>query len=100
MRSSSVPARPVARFPRRPRPLLVTAAVTLPALSACGTERTGVDKPDDGSAHSAGAAAPDVAFTEMLDQVAPQCPPSAPPEAPPSGPAEAPRTGPAHTLPT
>lgn len=69
------------------------------ALAACGTEKAGVDGPDSGSARSAGTA-PDVAFTEMLDQVAQQCPASASPEAPPSGPAEAPPTGPAQTLPT
>ncbi|MEV5356197.1 hypothetical protein [Streptomyces sp. NPDC052693] len=107
MRPSPFPARSVARLLRRPRPLLATAAVTVLAVTACGTERAGADRPDSGSARSAGADV-DAAFTEMLSRVARQCPSSASPEAPPTGPvqaaptgpARAPRTGPAETLPT
>ncbi|MER7719750.1 hypothetical protein ABTX99_22895 [Streptomyces flaveolus] len=63
------------------------AALAALALTACGTEKTGVGGPQSDPADTAGVR-PNAAFAGMLSKVAQQCPPSAPPEAPPTGPAE------------
>ncbi|GAB7109059.1 hypothetical protein JCM4814A_73730 [Streptomyces phaeofaciens JCM 4814] len=82
------PAAPstVTRSPRRLRPMLAMAALAALALTACGTEKPGAGGPQNSSADIAGVRS-GAAFTEMLGEVAQQCPPSASPKGPPTGPA-------------
>ncbi|MDX3546127.1 hypothetical protein ACSCB1_40955 [Streptomyces europaeiscabiei] len=102
MRRTPAPTGTAARSPRRPWPTLATAALAAfaaLALAACGTEKADVGGPQSSPAGAAGAR-PDAAFTEMLSEIARQCPPSGPAQAPPSGPAEAPPTGLPESLPS
>ncbi|MER5602911.1 hypothetical protein [Streptomyces sp. NPDC002265] len=72
--------------------MLAMATLAVLALAACGTEKSGVGAAQSSSAASASASAgvgPGAAFTQMLNKVAQQCPPSAAPKAPPTGPAQA-----------
>ncbi|MER5375003.1 hypothetical protein [Streptomyces sp. NPDC002553] len=87
MRRTPAPTTTATRSPRRPRPMLVMSALAALTLTACGTEKASVGGPQSSPADTAGAR-PGTSFTEMLSEVARQCPPSASPEAPPSGPAE------------
>ncbi|MEU5274928.1 hypothetical protein AB0G87_00765 [Streptomyces asoensis] len=75
------------RSPRRPRPVLALTVLAALALAACGTEKTSADGPQGSPADVAGVQS-DAAFTEMLGDIAQQCPASAAPEGPPSGPAQ------------
>ncbi|MDX3709148.1 hypothetical protein PV733_09250 [Streptomyces europaeiscabiei] len=102
MRRTPAPTGTAARSPRRPWPTLATAApaaFAALALAACGTEKADAGGPQSSPAGAAGAR-PDAAFTEMLSEIARQCPPSGPAQAPPSGPAEAPPTGLPESLPS
>ncbi|MGW1267717.1 hypothetical protein [Streptomyces sp. NPDC002491] len=83
---TSAPTGTTARSARRLRPALAWAALATLALTACGAEKPDADRSPGSRADSAGAQQ-GVAFTEMLQQIARQCPASAPPQAPPSGPA-------------
>ncbi|MDQ0833420.1 hypothetical protein QF032_005264 [Streptomyces achromogenes] len=84
---TSAPTGTTAPSPRRLWPALACAALAALALTACGAEKPDADRSPGSRADSAGSQQ-GVAFTEMLQQVAQQCPPSAPPQAPPSGPAQ------------
>ncbi|WP_445044864.1 hypothetical protein, partial [Streptomyces sp. SAS_272] len=80
-----------------PPPPPPAAALAALALTACGAEKTDADGSQGALADTAGSPS-GVAFTEMLNTVAQQCPPNAPAQTPSSGPAQRPSSGPAQTL--
>ncbi|MEU4087745.1 hypothetical protein [Streptomyces aureus] len=85
MRRNAASAGTATRSPHHLRPMLAMATLAALTLTACGVEETGAGGPQGDRAGTSGVRT-GAAFTEMLDKVARQCPPSAPPEAPPTGP--------------